>query len=212
MKNKKWITMILGIVLFCSILLNGCSKEQNVSQSSDEQNVSQASNVPQSEESVQEASGEHGILQSFAAKALDGGTFTNEDFAEKDVTIINFWATFCGPCLAEMPDIAEFEKSLPDNVQLITVCLDGEGDTEGVESILNDAGYKGITLLSGDGDFEQVCGQILYIPTTIIVDQNGNMLGDAIVGGQVDLEETYKTAINNALLSMGKAEIGDETN
>lgn len=209
-----WIITILGIILSCSFLLNGCSKEQNVPQSLDEQNVSQASDAPQNEDkdSVQEANDERGILQSFSAKTLDGGTFTNEDFAEKDVTIINFWATFCGPCLAEMPDIAEFEKSLPDNVQLITVCLDGEGDTEGVESILNDAGYEGITLLSGDGDFEQVCGQILYIPTTIIVDQNGNMLGDAIVGGQVDLEETYKTAINNALLSMGKAEIGDETN
>lgn len=212
MKNKKWITTLLGITLSCGILLNGCADEKNVSQPSDEQNVPQESDMPQSEDSVQEANGEHGILQSFAAKTLDGGTFTNEDFAEKDVTIINFWATFCGPCLAEMPDIAEFEKSLPDNVQLITVCLDGEGDTEGVESILNDAGYEGITLLSGDGDFEQVCGQILYIPTTIIVDQNGNMLGDAIVGGQVDLEETYRTAINNALLSMGKAEIGDETN
>ena len=214
MKNRTWIITILGIILSCSILLNGCSKEQNVPQLVDEQNVSQASDVPQSEDkdSVQDANDERGILRSFAAKTLDGGTFTNEDFAEKDVTIINFWATFCGPCLAEMSDIAEFEKSLPDNVQLITVCLDGEGDTEGVESILNDAGYEGITLLSGDGDFEQVCGQILYIPTTIIVDQNGNMRGDAIVGGQVDLEETYRIAINNALLSMGKAEIGDETN
>ena len=214
MKNRTWIITILGIILSCSILLDGCSKEQNGSQPSDEQNVSQASDVPPSEgkDSVPEASDERGILQSFSAKTLDGGTFTNEDFAEKDVTIINFWATFCGPCLAEMPDIAEFEKSLPDNVQLITVCLDGEGDTDGVESILNDAGYEGITLLSGDGDFEQVCGEILYIPTTIFVDQNGNMLGDAIVGGQADLEETYKTAINNTLLSMGKAEIGDETN
>lgn len=214
MKNKKWFITILGIILSCSFLLNGCSKEQNGSQPSDEQNVSQASDVPQNEDkdSVQEADDERGILQSFKAKTLDGGMFTNEDFAEKDVTIINFWATFCGPCLAEMPDIAEFEKSLPDNVQLITVCLDGEGDTEGAESILNDAGYEGITLLSGDGDFEQVCGEILYIPTTIFVDQNGNMLGDAIVGGQVDLEETYRTAVNNALLSMGKAEIGDETN
>ena len=213
MKNKKWIVTIICIILSCSFLLNGCSKEQNGSQLSDEQNVPQVSDVPQNEDkdSVQEANNERGILQSFEAKTLDGGTFTNEGFAEKDVTIINFWATFCGPCLAEMSDIAEFEKSLPDNVQLITVCLDGEGDTEGAESILNDAGYEGITLLSGDGDFEQVCGQILYIPTTIIVDQNGNMLGDAIVGGQVDLEETYRTAINNALLSMGKAEIGDET-
>ena len=64
--------------------------------------------------------------------------------------------------------------------------------------------------MNGDGDFESVCGEILYIPTTILVDQNGAMLGDAIIGGQQDLEDTYKAAVNNALLSMGKAEIGDE--
>ena len=213
MNGKKWFTIILGMVaLSCSILLSGCSKEQNVPQPSGEQNVSQVSDMPQSESSVQETDNGHGILESFSAKTLDGGTFTNEDFVQKDVTMINFWATFCGPCLAEMPDIAAFEKSLPDNVQLITVCLDGESDTEGVESILSDAGYEGITLLSGDGDFEKVCGEVLYIPTTIIVDQNGNMMGDAIIGGQVDLEETYRTAINNALILLGKAEIGDETN
>ncbi|MDE7207020.1 MAG: TlpA family protein disulfide reductase, partial [Lachnospiraceae bacterium] len=100
----------------------------------------------------------------------------------------------------------------PDNVQLITVCLDGDGDMEGVKSILDDAGYEGVTLLSGKGDFEEVCGEILYIPTTILVDQNGNMLGDAIIGGQADLAETYMTAINNALLSMGKAEMNGEAN
>lgn len=211
-KRKKWFSFILCAIASCAFVLSGCANGQYDSQPANEQNVPQSSDVSTSESSVQEADNTHGILQSFSAKTLDGGTFTHEDFIEKDVTIINFWATFCGPCLAEMPDIAEFEKSLPDNVQLITACLDGERDIEGVESILSDAGYEGITLLGGDGDFEQVRGEIMYIPTTIIVDQNGNMLGDAIVGGQADLEETYRTAINNALLSMGKAELSDETN
>lgn len=211
-KRKKRFSFIFCAAASCAVALSGCANGQNVSQPMNEQNAPQASDVLTSESSVQEADNANGILQSFSAKTLDGGMFTHEDFLEKDVTIINFWATFCGPCLAEMPDIAEFEKSLPDNVQLITACLDGERDIEGVESILSDAGYEGITLLGGDGDFEQVCGEIMYIPTTIIVDQNGNMLGDAIVGGQADLEETYRTAVNNALLSMGKAELGDETN
>ena len=211
MVNKKWITTISGIIFSCIILLIGCSGRQNTPQSFAEQNGSQPFDE-QTVHNTQETDNEGGILQSFEAKTLDEGIYTQEDFAEKDVTIINFWATFCGPCLAEMPDIAEFEKSLPDNVQLITVCLDGEGDMEGVKSILDDAGYEGVTLLSGKGDFEEVCGEILYIPTTILVDQNGNMLGDAIIGGQADLAETYMTAINNALLSMGKAEMNGEAN
>lgn len=205
MKNKKRITTVLSSVLLCGLVLSGCGDRQAAPQAPQEQ-----SDTPQTAADVQEAVGANGILQSFTANTLDGGTYTQEDFSGADVTIINFWATFCGPCLAEMPDIAAFEKDLPDNVQMITVCLDGVGNTDGVKRILDDAGYEGTTLLDGDGDFESVCGEILYIPTTILVDQNGAMLGDAIIGGQQDLEETYKAAINDALLSMGKAEIGDE--
>lgn len=67
------------------------------------------------------SSGSERRLGSFQAVTLDGGTFTQADIAGKDVTIINFWGTFCAPCIAEMPDLAAFAKALPDNVQLITV-------------------------------------------------------------------------------------------
>lgn len=205
MRNKLTLITLLGTSLLSGALLNGCVNKQAAPQASQEESV-----VQQSENGTQETAGTGGILQSFTANTLDGEAYTQDNFANADVTIINFWATFCGPCLAEMPDIAALEKSLPDNVHLITVCLDGVGNTDGVKSILDEAGYEGTTLLDGDGDFASVCGEILYIPTTILVDQNGNMLGDAIVGGQQDLEGTYKAAVNDALLAMGKAEIGDE--
>lgn len=150
------------------------------------------------------------ILESFTANTLDEGTFTEEDIAEKDVTVINFWATFCGPCIVEMPDIAAFAGTLPENVGLVTVCLDGIGDTQGVKDILEKAGYEGITLLDGDDGFQALCRQIMYTPTTIVVDKDGYMIGEAIIGGQRDLEQAYTDAINNALVSMGKAEIGSE--
>lgn len=205
MYRKKIMLTAFSVFVLCGLILNGCGGGQSAPQSSKEQGTAQ-----QGENGAEETDGTGGILQAFTANTLDGGTYTQEDFAGTDVTIINFWATFCGPCLAEMPDIAAFEESLPDNVQLITVCLDGVGNTDEVKSILDEAGYKGTTLLDGDADFESVCGEILYIPTTILVDQNGNLLGDAIVGGQQDLEETYRAAVNDALLAMGKAEIGGE--
>ena len=52
------------------------------------------------------SSGSERRLGSFQAVTLDGGTFTQADIAGKDVTIINFWGTFCAPCIAEMPDLA----------------------------------------------------------------------------------------------------------
>lgn len=152
------------------------------------------------------------LLKSFEADCLDGSTFTQENLAEKDVTVINFWALTCGPCIREMPEIAEFEKSLPDNVQLITVCLDGAGATDIVKDVLEEAGYEGITLLDGDGDFIMTCRAIMYTPTTVLVDSEGTMLGGAIIGGRDNLAEVYLEAINSALKDMGKEEIGNEEN
>ena len=42
----------------------------------------------------------------------------------------SFWSLRCGPCIREMPDIAAYAGELPDNVRIITVCLDGEGKEE----------------------------------------------------------------------------------
>lgn len=144
------------------------------------------------------------FLASFEARALDGSSFTQEDLAECDVTIFNFWSLTCGPCIREMPDLARYEKSLPDHVRLITVCMDGAGDVEGTKRILEEAGYEGVTLLEGDGDFEKVCGAIRYTPTTVLVDGDGNLLGKAIVGAQKNLERVYSDAVGEALKAMGK--------
>lgn len=146
-------------------------------------------------------------LKSFNAETLDGLDYTQEDLAKKDVTVFHFWALTCAPCIREMPDIAEFAKSLPENVQLITVCLDGGYDQEGAKSVLKEAGYEGLTLLSGDGDFQKLCYEIQYTPTTIVVDKDGNMIGEEIIGAQENLTRVYTDAINEALSSMGKAEL-----
>lgn len=147
------------------------------------------------------------VLKTFEAEMLDGGTFTQENLAQKDVTVLNFWALTCGPCISEMPDLAEFEKAMPDNVQVLTVCLDGRRDRERAEEILEGAGFEGGTLISGSGDFLEIAGTIQYTPTTLIIDKDGNIVGDAIIGGQENLKEVFTGAVNQALKKMGKAEI-----
>lgn len=147
-------------------------------------------------------------LKAFTAKTLDGGTFTQEDIAAKDVTVINFWSLLCGYCVDELPDIAKYSETLPDNVQVITVCLglDGETDMEAAKSILQDAGFTGVTLTEGDGDFAIVCGEVQYTPTTIFVDKDGNTVGDAITSalGADQMAEAYTWHINEVLESMNK--------
>lgn len=139
------------------------------------------------------------------AKTLDGKTFTQADIAEKDLTIINFWGTYCMPCLAEMPDLAAYEKELPDNVQLITICVDAQGNEKSAKKILESAGYEGITLVSGNEKFEEMCDYAMVIPLTIFVDSEGNQAWDEIVGAQEDLKKTYDEMVAK-LLEEGESE------
>lgn len=152
-------------------------------------------------------SGEFG---SFTASTLDGGSFSGKDMGKKDLTVINFWGTFCSPCIAEMPDLAAFEKALPDNVQLITVCVDAEGNEETAKEILNYAGYEGITLVDGDDSFKEMLKVAQAIPITIFIGPDGEQIGEGILGMQQDLKGAYLSAINSALKELGKAEISLE--
>ncbi len=153
------------------------------------------------------AGGEYG---SFTAYTLDGGTFRGRDIASKDLTVINFWGTFCSPCIAEMPDLAAFEKSLPDNVQLITICVDAQGNEETAKFLLDQAGYTGITLTSGDESFNGILNGIQAVPTTVFVGPDGAEVGEEIIGMQPDLESAYLSAINSCLKELGKGEISVE--
>lgn len=206
MKNKKILTPLLCTVLAFGILGAGCSK------GTDPLTFPEQPALHQNDSSVSTgAAAELGSLKSFTAQTLNGGSFTQDDITARDVTVINFWSLMCGPCIDEMPDLAAFSKALPDNVQMVTVCLDGMGDEAYVESILSETGYEGVTLLSGDGDFQGVCDHIQYTPTTVIVDAEGNLVGDAVIGSQEDFSGTFLTAVNAALKTSGKAEITLET-
>jgi len=182
MKSNRFFVPLLALVLALVLCTAGCSTET-----------------------------ESGALQSFTASTLDGGTFTQDDIQSKDLTIINFWGTFCAPCIKEMPDLAEFSKALPENVQFITVCVDAQGNLPTAEAILQQAGYDGITLISADGDLAELMNSVQAVPTTIFVDTDGKLAGKAIQGGGYEnLSEVFLSAANKALKASGKAEISLE--
>lgn len=180
MKHKIVFPLLLACALTLGTLLSGCSSE------SDEPKP---------------------LLQSFTATTLDGGSFTQADLEDKDLTIMNFWGTFCTPCVDEMPDLATFAQALPDNVGFLTVCVDVGGDPTNAKHILDQSGYEGITLISGDGDFAALVQAVQALPTTIFVDNQGNLVGDVIVGGRENLSKDFLAAANKALKASGKAEI-----
>ena len=146
-------------------------------------------------------------LIDFSAETSEGEAFGPADLAGYDLTVINMWATFCGPCIGEMPELAALEKKLPDNVRLITFCLDAETEAQSMRQILDDASFTGVTLVSCGGDLLTLADQTMYVPTTVFVDSNGRMVHEELIGSPENVEATDKAAINEALARMGKGAI-----
>ncbi|MBQ8921956.1 MAG: TlpA family protein disulfide reductase [Oscillospiraceae bacterium] len=142
-------------------------------------------------------------VHTFTAKGMNGEQLSQANFARADVTVINFWSTTCPPCIREMPELAEFEKSLPDNVQLLTWCYDGSYYPDDAREILDDAGFTGTTIVSWDGDLQTLLSNLMYTPTTMFFDSQGNMIAEEIIGA-TGVKGPYTEKINAALTAMGK--------
>ncbi len=145
-----------------------------------------------------------GNLHEFTAVTTDGEEVTQEIFAEKDITMVNCWTTWCGYCIQEMPEIAELQEQLPENVQIILLGLDWEDDPAYAQDLLDEAGYTGTTLQSGKGDLHIFSQMVMYLPTTVFFDSEGNAIGDPIVGAPRNPKEDYLEAINVSLEKIGK--------
>jgi len=202
MKYRNIIVLALSTILAFS-MLTGCGAKSGTT----DQGSSAAETYSQSQDSSTTSG--LGNLKKFKADTLAGDSFTQKNFTKKDVTIINFWSLECGPCVDELPSIAKFAKTLPDNVQLITVNLDGEDEAtkNAVKEELKKAGFEGTTLVGSDGDLNTLVRKIQYTPTTILVDKDGNTIGDGIVGSPNDLTKEYTDTVNSALKALGKAEL-----
>ena len=131
----------------------------------------------------------------FTTKDLQGNTVTDSIFQEKDLTVVNIWGTFCGPCIEEMPELAEWSKSMPSNVQIIGLVCDIEGEDDQAHKdkalqIMEKAGADFANIIPGS-EFSSLLGQVTGVPTTIFVDKDGNITGKPVVGADVSAYKKF---------------------
>ena len=116
----------------------------------------------------------------------DGNTYTGDILEDADVTLINYWATWCGPCVGEMPhfkEMYEYYSGTPEaDVQIIGVISEGSGCTPATaQAFLEQNGYEWLNLRV-DSVLDAVFDTSGYIPQTLVVGRDGIVL-DHIVGG-----------------------------
>ena len=120
---------------------------------------------------------------------------TRDIFLADDLTIVNFWATTCGPCISEMPELGEWAREMPENMQIIGVLTDVRADDAKkiakVEKIMEKAKADFVNLTVDDELYAYFATRMTGTPTTILVNSRGEVVGDAIVGAFLD---KYKAA------------------
>ena len=114
---------------------------------------------------------ELGTLPTFDLQDLDGNSVTERDLEGK-VALVNFWATWCGPCKIEMPWFVDFQRKYKDrDFTVIAISLDEDG-WDPVRRFAEDLELN-FPVLLGDDSVAEDFGGVWALPTTLIVDRSG---------------------------------------
>ena len=139
-----------------------------------------------------------GVLKGFKGKDLDGNDVDDSLFAKNKVTVVNFWFSGCKPCVGELSKLNELNEKLKEMggevVGINTDTLDNnEAGIKEAKEILKAQGasYKNLTFDSNStvGDYAGN-GNIMAFPTTVLVDKDGNIVGEPFMGG-IDDQSNY---------------------
>ena len=137
-----------------------------------------------------------GVFKGFKGKDLDGNDVDDSLFAKNKVTVVNFWFSGCKPCVGELSKLNELNEKLKEMggevVGINTDTLDNnEAGIKEAKEILKAQGasYKNLTFDS-NSTVGKYAGNIMAFPTTVLVDKDGNIVGEPFMGG-IDDQSNY---------------------
>ena len=133
-----------------------------------------------------------GILSSFSTTDLDGNSVDQSVFADHKLTMVNVWATFCGPCISEMPELGTLASEYADKgmqiVGLGSDVTDSDGNLDEAQlslarDIVAETGANYLHVVPGEGLYG-LLSQVSGVPTTLFVDSEGKQVGTAYIGAK----------------------------
>ena len=201
------------LTLMSLLLIAGCAAPKPVTTPTPEItpiSVPEDSAVPTAvpEESAAPAASEtnRDSFGKFTATDLNGNEVTQGIFSNSDLTMINIWATFCGPCLQEMPDLGALSLEYADKglqiVGFVVDVLDSSGNISSsqvdlAKEIVQKTGASYTHLLPSEDLIRIKLNAVSAVPETVFVDKNGNVVGEPLIGSRS--EDDWKAIIDKYL-------------
>ncbi len=191
-KKLGWIVLAIALIVFiggASVLYNKYSKEiehQNLviddnASTEDSQAADEATKAP-----ADEAEEELVMAPDFKVYDAEGNAVNLSDFFGKPI-ILNFWASWCGPCKMEMPDFDEAYKEYGEEVHFLMVnSTAGSNETlETAQKFIEDTGYSFPVFFDTEANAAMAYG-VNALPTTYFIDEEGHAIARA--QGAIDMD------------------------
>ncbi|MDE5863326.1 MAG: TlpA family protein disulfide reductase [Lachnospiraceae bacterium] len=183
-----------GVFLVCIVILAlvGCGDRRKASG----ENSAGSSDSGQEVQTVYQEVLEGDSAPDFTVETADGGTFVLSEYSGK-VVLLNFWATWCGPCVREMPAFEKLHSDYGEDVVILAVnCME---DKDTVSQFISDNGYTFPIAYDLEGT-----ASMKYpsdgIPYTLVIDKEGIVRNVYLGARDADEQyEEYKSAIEAAL-------------
>ena len=200
--NKKigWIIGVIALVVLiggASVLYNKYSSEVEteglLTENSEQATIEEEAATESDEAAASEESQELVPAPDFTVYDADGNEVSLSDFIGKP-TVVNFWASWCGPCQMEMPDFDKMYQELGEEVNFFMVNMtDGSRETiEIAKKFVEDAGYSFPIYYDTDMDAAMTYG-VNSLPSTYFIDAEGH----AVARGQGAIDaETLRYGID----------------
>lgn len=154
--------------------------------------------LPQKDAASQSEAENGSTFPQFEGKDLDGNSVDSSLFANNAFTVVNFWFSGCKPCVDEMDDLDALNQRIKEQggevIGVNTETLDGNADNIATaKKILESAGasFRNI-YFDPNGEAGKFALGIMAFPTTCVVDRQGNIVGEPIMGG-IDQEANMAT-------------------
>ena len=205
-------------ILLCGILLCGCGKssvdtEENTTENTTEDTTTTADELESSDETENSDESENNgeaertkkYYLTFTAKSVDGTEVTSDILDDAKLTMINVWATYCNPCLQEMPGLGEIAAEYDaDTFQMIGVVCDvsetsSQEDVDYVKELIDKTEANYLHLLTSEDLYNNLVCMVSVVPTTFFVKQDGSVRG--YVTGAMN-KESWEDVINDLLAEM----------
>lgn len=185
---KKILSMVLVIltVAATAFVFSGCNNE--------------------SDKTDDDISTTEAVFGDFVATDLDGNTVTQEIFAQNKLTMVNIWATFCGPCINEMPELGELaEEYAEKGVAIVGIPVDVADGSGRIDEKLHSKATDIVSQTKADyvhivptaDMIKRKLSSVYSVPETIFVDSQGNQIGESYVGARS--KDKWEVIINELL-------------